>query len=995
MKRLAVLLAVLLFPLVAFGQADLFMKDTPADTGVEPNPDNGPMWVTEDIWVRTAPDPAYQPYPFTATAPPWTPGAHQSPEYRDPKYSTPNYVYIRVRNRGNVASTGNERLRVYWAKASTGLNWPSQWVDYKANNCGPLKLYGMEITKPRKNAATATSTERNTYRDAILAAGTASFAFSDGVSYWHKQDRVHEAGPGNRHGSPAFLPWHREYLNRYEALLQEYEPTLKLLYWDWQTTPPALTYWTSTFMGNATGPNIGAPFNALGGPTVARNVGGSALPGTSDTTVLNRTPYSNFGLIEGNPHNGSHTHIGGNMGSIGTAAEDPFFFMLHGNADRLWARWQRNSTQVLRLDPTQTYGALTTNVNITTMMGPWNGTGTPIIPWTTAGGYIVSKGPTHHSVVSPPIYDTAPLTVPPLLPGQAVVIQVPWFPPKPADFSCFGGDQSHFCLLARIETSTVSPFGMTTLENTSVNANTKANNNIVWKNISVVDQFPGALRVSPVILRNPALAIATTRLHFRAANEEALHYYGEAGNVYLDLAPQLYERWMAEGGRGEGVRPLDPRLGRLLVTSPDAYLAGLRLEPEEAVNVDVTFQLNRNYVPRAGYVPRFDLVQIGTPDDENEVVGGQRFEVDFTKLVLVPANDEKWRYLDDQAAGDGWQQPDYDDAKWRTGRAEFGYEDDPETTVGRRTTTYYRRAFDVADRTIYRELLLHLKRDDGAIVYINGKEVHRVNLDGGGDATYANTSVDGAEEEAFFPVPVPLELIVDGRNVVAVELHQDQKADDATFDLALTANHAVRDTPPNVLLVGPADGALFQPGEAVPVSVDAIDPDGTIKGVNVFVDGKLVATSDMAPFSFNWTAMGAGPHRIRAVAINSSATALTERTITVVNNVPPVVELLSPQDRVSFPVGAPILARATASDRGGRVARVEFWVKEHDSFLSPDRLVAVDTTAPFEANVTLEAGHFMLWAVAVDEGGEKSPSLTVHFTVDAPASATSGHVHHH
>ena len=39
---------------VAIAQSDLFVRDTPADTGVQPNPDAGPMWVSEDIWVSTA-----------------------------------------------------------------------------------------------------------------------------------------------------------------------------------------------------------------------------------------------------------------------------------------------------------------------------------------------------------------------------------------------------------------------------------------------------------------------------------------------------------------------------------------------------------------------------------------------------------------------------------------------------------------------------------------------------------------------------------------------------------------------------------------------------------------------------------------------------------------------------------------------------------------------------------------------------------------------------
>ena len=63
----------------ALAQSDLYIRDTPADTGVQPNHDPGPMWVSEDIWVRTSPDPNYRPTPFNPASPPWTPAAHQSP----------------------------------------------------------------------------------------------------------------------------------------------------------------------------------------------------------------------------------------------------------------------------------------------------------------------------------------------------------------------------------------------------------------------------------------------------------------------------------------------------------------------------------------------------------------------------------------------------------------------------------------------------------------------------------------------------------------------------------------------------------------------------------------------------------------------------------------------------------------------------------------------------------------------------------------------------
>ena len=211
-------------------------------------------------------------------------------------------------------------------------------------------------------------------------------------------------------------------------------------------------------------------------------------------------------------HNSAHGYIGGggDMSFVGQSTKDPFFFMLHGNVDRLWAQWQRNVASVSRLDPATTYDSETTNANITTNEGPWDGSGTAVEPWTVAGGYIISKTAADPSIVSPPIYDCARLVVPVLQPGEAVVLQIPWFPPNPADFSCFGGDQSHFCLLGRIETGTApacedypSPFGMTFPEGTNVNTNTRNNNNIAWKNISVVDNFPGAFRLASILVRNP------------------------------------------------------------------------------------------------------------------------------------------------------------------------------------------------------------------------------------------------------------------------------------------------------------------------------------------------------------------------------------------------------------------------------------------------------------------------------------------------------------
>jgi|GEM_PF-4429902 len=95
--------------------ADLYIKDRPYDTGAEPNPDSGPMWISDDIWVRQNTDGGL---------------VHENPEY---KVSSPNAVYIRVYNRGTAANSA-AKVKLYFAKASSGLTWPTNFVNFSVGS---------------------------------------------------------------------------------------------------------------------------------------------------------------------------------------------------------------------------------------------------------------------------------------------------------------------------------------------------------------------------------------------------------------------------------------------------------------------------------------------------------------------------------------------------------------------------------------------------------------------------------------------------------------------------------------------------------------------------------------------------------------------------------------------------------------------------------------------------------------------------------------------
>jgi len=88
---------------------DLYIRDTPEDLGIEPNTVSQYSWTSEDIWIRNQNDGIEE---------------HQNPEYHP---TNPNYIYVRVNNRGCQTSLGDEKLSLFWAKASPSLSWDYSW----------------------------------------------------------------------------------------------------------------------------------------------------------------------------------------------------------------------------------------------------------------------------------------------------------------------------------------------------------------------------------------------------------------------------------------------------------------------------------------------------------------------------------------------------------------------------------------------------------------------------------------------------------------------------------------------------------------------------------------------------------------------------------------------------------------------------------------------------------------------------------------------------
>jgi hypothetical protein len=178
----------------------------------------------------------------------------------------------------------------------------------------------------------------------------------------------------------------------------------------------------------------------------------------------------------------------------------------------------------------------------------------------------------------------------------------------------------------------------------------------------------------------------------------------------------------------------------------------------------------------------------GSESDRFSIVHGAGPTCSTETLVPVGAT---WRYLDDGTdQGSAWRSPAFDDATWASGPAELGFGDGDEATVvaAGSNTVYFRHTFQVADAASVGALDLGLLRDDGAVVYLNGAEVLRSNMPAGpiGFATPATSQVAGSGETTFVHSVLPASSLVEGTNVLAVEVHQvNPTSSDISFDLEL------------------------------------------------------------------------------------------------------------------------------------------------------------------------------------------------------------------
>ena len=209
-----------------------------------------------------------------------------------------------------------------------------------------------------------------------------------------------------------------------------------------------------------------------------------------------------------------------------------------------------------------------------------------------------------------------------------------------------------------------------------------------------------------------------------------------------------------------------------------------------------TIRLNGLVCPlshQAGLYPSGKEIKITA-----ETKTGYRFrgwkQLRDTALII---RGDLWKYFDKGAAAANWNNTYFDDSGWSTGRAEFGYGDGDEQTrisFGSSSSSkypayYFRKTLNIENLSSLGAFRMSVKADDGAVVYINGIEVARLNMMPG-DITYQSLAADNIPSEKLFSdFTISKSVFVPGENLIAVEIHQNAlNSSDVSFDMDLTAS---------------------------------------------------------------------------------------------------------------------------------------------------------------------------------------------------------------
>ncbi|WP_367989289.1 Ig-like domain-containing protein [Vibrio sp. NTOU-M3] len=191
---------------------------------------------------------------------------------------------------------------------------------------------------------------------------------------------------------------------------------------------------------------------------------------------------------------------------------------------------------------------------------------------------------------------------------------------------------------------------------------------------------------------------------------------------------------------------------------------------------------------------------------------------------------------------------------------------------------------------------------------------------------------------------------------------------------------------PEVALTAPTGNVEIELGDSVLIAANAIDVDGDLKAVELYVDGYKMQTINQAPYQFQFTPINEGVFAIHVVAVDAAGNQASSTSYSIkvakpsVESIPPVVSLQSPAGNIVTLVNEQIPLIAQASDADGDLKSVRFFAN--------GALIAEMTQPPYATSMTAKEGETAVYVEAEDYAGNVTRSGSISVVANTLSEGT-------
>jgi len=201
-------------------------------------------------------------------------------------------------------------------------------------------------------------------------------------------------------------------------------------------------------------------------------------------------------------------------------------------------------------------------------------------------------------------------------PGGSKIMRIPWLTPMAEDYqNCtqFDADRWHFCIVARVHDG--YPITGEHQSNGEMGGFTINNDNVAWKNISILDaQYNTAV----VSVSNPFDHLQRFRLRFNTKPNGAGDIIFKHAEVFIRLDDELVRLWKDGGSVCVGGKYLGEN--RFLVQESDFYLENIVMPIGRHYTIEAGVRFFTQTTPLCNEF-EFDIIE----EDEKEIIGGEHY----------------------------------------------------------------------------------------------------------------------------------------------------------------------------------------------------------------------------------------------------------------------------------------------------------------------------------------------------------------------------------